>query len=265
MLDIGWLIQNFATAWRHSPGVEDFAKRILYLYSHRLPGLGNRDWTIGFRYRQPLGALRLVLRSNAGSDGFIHSEVFEHEYYNLNLRTAPETILDLGANIGLAAVYFARVFPNARIACVEPISSNLNILRKNLELNNVDAAVFEAAVDVTDGRLRMMLHPKDYGHVVVQEVGSRGGEAIVACKSLSVPSIMRHLGWQHIGLLKVDIEGHEKTLFASDCDWLDFVGAMCIECHPGFGETELRALAERFGFLPPRQLSGIWLMARPES
>jgi hypothetical protein len=40
---------------------------------------------------------------------------------------------------------------------------------------------------------------------------------------------------------------------------------MCIECHPGFGETEVRALAERFGFLPPRQLSGIWLMARPES
>jgi hypothetical protein len=100
MLDIGWLIQNFATAWRHSLGVEDFAKRILYLYSHRLPGLGNREWTIGFRYRQPLGALRLVLRSNAGSDGFIHSEVFEHEYYNLNLRKAPETILDLGANIG---------------------------------------------------------------------------------------------------------------------------------------------------------------------
>jgi hypothetical protein len=125
MLDIGWLIQNFATAWRNSPGVEDFAKRILYLYSHRLPGLGNREWTIGFRYRQPLGALRLVLRSNAGSDGFIHSEVFEHEYYNLNLRKSPETIFDLEANIGLAALYFARIFPNERIACVEPISSNL--------------------------------------------------------------------------------------------------------------------------------------------
>jgi hypothetical protein len=66
-------------------------------------------------------------------------------------------------------------------------------------------------------------------------------------------------------LLKVDIEGHEKALFTSDCDWLNFVGAMCIECHPGFGETEVRALAERFGFLSSRQLSGIWLMARPES
>ena len=125
MLDIGWLIQKLATAWRNSPGVEDFAKRILYLYSHRLPGLGNREWDYSIPLSTALGALQLVLRSNAGSDGFIRSEVFEHEYYNLNLRKAPETIFDLEANIGLAALYFARIFPNERIACVGPISSNL--------------------------------------------------------------------------------------------------------------------------------------------
>jgi hypothetical protein len=40
-------------------------------------------------------------------------EVFEHEYYNLTLmRKAPATILDLEANFGLAALDFARIFPN---------------------------------------------------------------------------------------------------------------------------------------------------------
>ena len=125
MLDIGWLIQNFTTAWRNSPGVEDFAKRILYLYSHRLPGLGNREWDYWIPLSTAFGRLTIGSALNAGSDGFIHSEVFEHEYYNLNLRKAPETIFDLEANIGLAALYFARIFPNERIACVEPISSNL--------------------------------------------------------------------------------------------------------------------------------------------
>jgi FkbM family methyltransferase len=263
MLDIGWLIRNTATAWRHSPSLEDFGKRILYTYSHRLPGPGNsKEWSIGFQYRPPLGQLRFILRSNAGSDAFILSEVFEHEHYDLGLTNPPETILDLGANIGLTAVYFARVFPNARLACVEPISSNASILRKNLQLNSVDAFVFEAAVHVTDGEVRMTLQAKDYGHAIAEKAEPECSENVVVCKSLSVPSIMQRLGWPHIGLLKVDIEGHEKNLLAGNCEWLNSVGAMCIECHPGFGEGDLTRLAGRFGFLPPRQLRGIWLMTR---
>ena len=31
MLDIGWLIQNFATAWRNSPGVEVLSRNAFYI------------------------------------------------------------------------------------------------------------------------------------------------------------------------------------------------------------------------------------------
>jgi FkbM family methyltransferase len=49
------------------------------------------------------------------------------------VNTAPEFIIDAGANIGLASVYFASRFPNARILAIEPERKNFEILVKNVE------------------------------------------------------------------------------------------------------------------------------------
>src|SRR5262245_22207843 len=103
-----------------------------------------KELTIGFRYPEPIGNIQLLLRANVGSDGFIHGEVFEHEYYRLPLLAPPKTILDLGANIGLTAVYFSRLFPMAALACVEPVPENLRVLARNLELNAIRATVIPA-------------------------------------------------------------------------------------------------------------------------
>jgi hypothetical protein len=72
------------------------------------------------------------------------------------------------------------------------------------------------------------------------------------------------MGWDRIGLLKVDIEGHEKVLFSRDCDWLNRVDAICIEWHGERleAEQELTALAHQFGFTEPKLLSDIWFMDR---
>ena len=202
-----------------------------------------------------------MLRSNSGSDVFIHSEVFEHEYYRLPLVAPPATILDLGANIGLTAVYFGRCFPDAQIAAVEPVPDNLRILAKNLDLNAVQATIVPAAVDTKDGEVFMQLGSMDYGHRVAVEGAPLDGG--IAVKAISVPSLLDRLGWDRIGLLKVDIEGHERALFSVDCGWLARVDALCIECHDEFGGSDLERLAQAYGFEPPQRLSGIWLMTRP--
>jgi hypothetical protein len=135
-MDLHKLAENAAVAWRRRGSSVDFARRMTWLYADKLPAMGERrERAIGFRYPDPIGCVRLHLRANGGADAFIHSEVFEHQYYRLPLRSAPATILDLGANIGLATVYFARMFPRAALACVEPAPENLRLLRDNLALN----------------------------------------------------------------------------------------------------------------------------------
>jgi FkbM family methyltransferase len=248
-------------SWSSRAGVADFVRRMLWIYSAGLPAAGSpRAWTIGFHYPPPIGKIRLLLRANAGADAFIHSEVFEHLYYRVPLARPPATILDLGANIGLTAVYFARMFPAARLACVEPVPRNVRLLEQNLMLNDISASVFPAAIHPTDGAVLMALDGRDYGHKVAANTAD--SIATLPVRAISVPAILAGLKWDRIGLLKVDIEGHEAELFSRDCDWLTRVDAMCIECHDGFGDVQLAALAARFGFAPPQRLPGMWFLDR---
>jgi FkbM family methyltransferase len=263
-IDPVWFCRNIATSWSRCVGVTDVARYMLWLYSRRLPRAWQRDWTIRFRYPPPVGALALRLRGNDGADGFIHSEVFEHHYYRLPLDRPPATILDLGAHIGLTAIYFGRMFPDAELVCVEPIPENLALLARNLDLNGVRATLISAAIDVSDHRVMMELHARDYDHRIATP-GEGSARPTIEVAAVSVRSILRQVGWKRIGLLKVDIEGHEAVLLTGDCDWLDQVDSMCIECHDGFDEAALHRLAARYGFARPRRLPGIWFLSRAKT
>jgi FkbM family methyltransferase len=261
-MDLRWLRKNLETSWSYRSSFADFGIRMLWTYSAKIPVVWSQgDWTIGFSYPEPVGRLRLVLRGNRGADAFIHGEVFEHQYYYLPLNRSPTTILDLGANIGLSSVYFSRHFPGAEIVCVEPIPENVRLMKQNFYMNSVRATVVEAAIDPMDGSVLMELEQRDYAHKVVANAGS-ATRATLTVKALSVPTLLQQLAWDRIGLLKVDIEGHEAALFARNCSWLNLVDAMCIECHDGFSEVDLEKLANRFAFLRPRWLEGVWFMER---
>jgi FkbM family methyltransferase len=261
-MDLQSLTANTKIAWKRRASIINFFRRLTWVYGDHLPpALAQREWTIAFRYPKPIGNVRFLLRNNAGADAFIHSEVFEHQYYRLPLPSRPATILDLGANIGLSAVYFARLFPDAALTCVEPAPDNLRLLRRNLALNGVRATVIAAAVDTRDRPVMLELQGRDYGHKIV-DACEDAGRPTLQVKGVSVPTILQHLSWDRIGLLKVDIEGHEAGLFAGDCGWLERVDAMCIEWHVECGAARLVALADRFGFDAPQQLLGIWFMSR---
>ena len=263
MPDLNWLGHNLRAAWSYSLGPGDFARQMLLRYSGRLPPPMRRPhWRIGVRCPPPLGNVKLVLRDNIGADLYIYSEVIEHECYDIPVNKPPETILDLGANIGLSAVYFARRFPAARIACVEPVADNVAVLRENLALNGVAAAVFPAAAHVGDGTVKMALSKLDYGHVVADDRDA-GADDVREVAALTVPSILAQLGWDRVSLLKLDVEGHETTLLSEACDWLHRVDAICLEYHLDGGADHLASVARRYHFLPPRELPNrLWFLSR---
>jgi FkbM family methyltransferase len=260
-LDLGRLADNIAVSWRHRASFPDFVRSLLFTYAQNLPSVvQKRDWIIGFTYPAPVGKVRLALRANQGADGFIRSEVFDRQYYRLPLGFSPPTILDLGANIGLTSIYLARAFPQAALACVEPMAGNLRVLARNLQLNGIHATIIAAAAHVEDGRVQMTSAAADYDHKIAVDSGTPSGLEVAA---ISVPAIMRKLNWDRIGLLKMDVEGHEKFLLTENCDWLECIDAMCVEYHHDGGEIELARLASRYGFSAPRRLPGeIWFLTR---
>lgn len=171
------------------------------------------------------------------------------------------TILDLGANVGFTAIFFARKYPNAEIACVEPMPNNLETLKSNFELNSIASKVFASAIATQDGTIQMEVASLDYGHKVAGiEYGKALEGEILEVHGISVKTLMQQLGWERIGLLKIDIEGYEAILLRDNCDWLSLVDAMCIECHEGYDESDLNVLSKDYGFNPPLRLPGTWLL-----
>jgi FkbM family methyltransferase len=260
------LVRNIHHSFQVCPTWTDRLNRLLWLYSDKrfvkvISPKQHRQ--ISFRYAPPVGNVQVMVRDNQGSDAFILGEVFDHRYYDFSLPYSPKSIMDLGANIGLTSLFLHRKFPNAEIACIEPIPANLELLQKNLELNEVKANIFPAAIAIEDGSIQMEIGTLDYGHKIA---GIAYGRALTGCtievEAISVPTLLKKLNWERINLLKVDIEGYEGILLRENCEWLNFVDAMCIECHEGYGESELYALAKNWGFNSPQQLTGIWVLTR---
>ena len=192
------------------------------------------------------GGPKACIRPN-GTDHVVLAEIFGAKPYES--AAAPKRILDLGANIGMTTLFFGARFPDAEIGSVEPFPGNQTLLRENIRLNQIRSTVFAGAVGITSGEAELFV-----GDVAdafsLTPASNVGPQKKVRVPQFSVEQIMAQLHWTHIDLLKIDIEGYEKTLFKSNNAWLRSVKQIVGEAHGhvGYGIKELRADLEPFGF-----------------
>jgi FkbM family methyltransferase len=221
-------------------------------YGSRFPGAeARRSEVHEIVVRNQVRPVRLALRTN-GFDVDIADEIFARGAYRFRI-PGVRTILDLGGNTGMASVFFRLVFPDAALACVEPVPANLRTLRRNLELNGLEVRVFEAAVGPEDGttQFQVISDPRS-GSAIYSEPAAVPDATYLTVPMISVDSILQALGWDRIDLLKIDIEGGERQLLANRPPWLARVGAMVGEGHIGWGGKytfeDLAAQLHPFGF-----------------
>lgn len=151
------------------------------------------------------------------------------------------TIVDLGANIGLTSVYLFSRHDGQRLVAVEPVPSNVALVRQNLDLNGIAGDVIEAVVGRSDG-------VSFFEDAVASNLG-RIADQGRQVNAVSMQTILDRLDGRDIDLLKIDIEGAEEELFSGDRAWLDSVRAMIIEFHPSIVDYEaIVAILEAEGF-----------------
>src|SRR5205823_6224497 len=80
-------------------------------------------------------------------------------------------IVDAGANIGAASLWFARMFPDAIIAAVEPEPGNAAVLRRNIE-GRPNIRLFEAAIGGEPGFVD--IHAESLGWATQTERSAMG-------------------------------------------------------------------------------------------
>jgi len=181
----------------------------------------------------PKGYPAAITIRGATSDADILCNVIVCREYNLSGLTGVRHIIDAGANIGMASIYFAKHFPEAKIIAIEPESSNYVLLQKNTShLTNV--TVMHAALWAE--RVPLQLVNSDSEKWGFQYRTAEAGKADI----LGIP--IEDLIGDGIDLLKIDIEGGEKEVFDDRCEWLKQVRFLYIEVHPGCWQSVFRGL-----------------------
>ncbi len=170
----------------------------------------------------------IVIRAGS-SDLEVFKKIFINREYELPFDSQPKTILDLGANTGLATLFFHIQFPEAQIVAVEPDPANYALLQRHLAgLPNV--TFIQAAVWKHDGEINLVDPGIGAWGMQVNEqkpiLGNQG-----AVPAISMPSLLKHFVPRQIDLVKVDIEGAEKEVFESSEAWIHDIGAIVIELH----------------------------------
>jgi FkbM family methyltransferase len=173
-------------------------------------------------------------------------EVFllgDYEVEGLDWDSA-RVIVDAGANIGTASLWFAGRAPRARILAIEPGPTALAQLRRNLADNGLESRVDVVAAGLggKNGKAFLQETPSSVlSHVVEYPEGAQEIEL------RRLEEILDENGLDEVDVLKLDCEGSEfDILLSSSPATLRRIGAIVGEWHPQDGrdaaeiETYLR-------------------------
>ena len=172
---------------------------------------------------------RVFLRLGT-SDLVTYISILRDAQYDFPVPAQPSVIVDAGANIGLASIWFARKCPNSRIFAIEPEPDNFAMLERNVGTYSSIVPI-RAALWNREGTVNIKPDPSCAKYHRWAWMTHEGpGESV---RAVTIPSLMSEHGLDHIDILKVDIEGAEKEVFES-CDWISRISVLMIETHDSF-------------------------------
>jgi FkbM family methyltransferase len=222
-----------------------------------------------------------IFHLNLEETRFVHDEIFTDRTYLRHGITLSDgaCVVDVGANIGLFAVFVHRNYKNARIIAVEPVPEVFDVLSANADLHQLDARLFRCALGAAQGEATFTFYPHnsvmsgmhaddDHDRATTRTFlrnknpalfeGAAANPAtgryvdamfsrLFQSRTFTVPvrtlsSILAETGATRVDLLKIDVEKAEHEVIAgiAPTDWPN-IRQLVVEVH----DTEGRLAALR--------------------
>lgn len=200
------------------------------------------------------------LRQNT-LDRFVADEIFVRECYDVSMKKSrhyddyierfnvrkPQNIIDAGGNIGLASIYYAAQFPEAQIITVEPDSDNYFLLWDNTKYYKniipVKGAVWNRQTGVCISNREQAVWDDgtlNAGKYIVDEKETGGEEYVQA---YTIDFLIEKYTMDKIDILKMDVEGAEREIFAGEHEkWLPKVKLLIMEHHDFYKAGAVKSL-----------------------
>jgi FkbM family methyltransferase len=199
--------------------------------------------------------LRTVRLSNYGldvqyrentSDVAVIKDVFARRPYECVANEKDVSlVIDCGANIGCASLYFLHRYPNAHVIAVEPDSGNFAVCVRNLAPYADRVTLVNAGVWSFASPMVIQRGYRDGGAWAFQ-VRPTGGDETPDFTATTIDHLLAASNRPTIDVLKIDVERAEVELFRENYrPWLDRTRTLAIELHDTeCEEVFFRALAD---------------------
>jgi FkbM family methyltransferase len=177
-----------------------------------------------------------------------------HEFDILEKVLSPDfsgIIVDAGGYIGSTALKLSAIYPKATIVAIEPSDENFAILKSNVE-NNPNILAINAAL-YTEGNKSVPLMDRGTGNwgfsIAVHDSANVTGDLGIV-DTISLEDILLRFPDKSIGLIKLDIEGGEYSLFENPSSAMRDIPAVFVELHdrivPGCTDVFMKFSARRW-------------------
>jgi FkbM family methyltransferase len=145
----------------------------------------------------------------------------------------PQVIYDIGANIGIASLYFAERYPAAQFFGFEPVPSNYEICKANYA-NLAKGQAFPWAVGAASGTATFEFDEADLRGGRLDESRTTAPKSARQQLAVTVVSIADLVAEKRIAppdFIKIDVEGAELQVLAGIGPCLPHIKRMLIETH----------------------------------
>ncbi|MDJ0836972.1 MAG: amino acid adenylation domain-containing protein [Acidobacteriota bacterium] len=223
--------------------------------------------------------------ANRGETEFLYTEIFEERaYLKHGIRLREDAIIfDVGANIGMATLFFGHVVPKARVFAFEPIPPLFDLLETNVCIHGVRAELFRQGLASSPGRATFDYYP--HVSIISGRFADAGQEREVVrsfllsqqegpsdarvqadietllddrleserfdCELVTFSDVVRAHGLERVDLLKIDVEKSElEVLGGIEPDHWAIIDQIVIEVHDQDGALDrVTGLLREHGFV----------------
>lgn len=232
---------------------------------------------IRFRYHRTKEGVELKLRHDVWDSAIIIETWWLNEYLR-NLENIKEgaTVIDIGAHLGSFSIFVASKIQNIKVLAFEPDPDNFALLKENISINHLEDKVFPFRLALAkQGRrkVRLYTHPDNLGMhsstLSSKNLPEDKRKSFIEVKAISLKEIFEENQVSQCGLLKMDCEGCEYSVFLSTPgSTLRKIRNLTLEYHPGGDiqriEQRLKQIGfkTKFGRAIPNHLIG-WIINAP--
>lgn len=137
----------------------------------------------------------------------LYREIFMDEQYKFVSNKSKPLIIDCGSNIGVAVLYFKKLFPESRIIAFEPNPHTFRLLEKNISVNNLKNVETHNKALWHEETVISFFIDENVGTLLGSVRKDRGGDHELKIRTEKLSDLLAQ--YDKVDMLKMDVEGAE--------------------------------------------------------